>query len=170
MLLCIVEAFYNSAGKNYNDSMAYPEKLGERTLSAVRNGHSKAEVREMFGLGTNTLRAWENLKAETGSLKNRVLNHGAYKIDSEKLLRRPILKPQSGHQPRPARCRAVVARRILPQVADRLKEVMLENMPWDRFIKLYNTPETLSKSRPSITNWSTPTKNQKWLSSPVCGK
>jgi len=43
---------------------------------------------------------------------------------------------------RPVRCRAAVARKILPQVAERLKEVMLENLPWDRFIKLYDTPET----------------------------
>lgn len=42
--------------------MAYPEKLRERALQAVRNGHSKAEVRKMFGLGENTLKAWENLE------------------------------------------------------------------------------------------------------------
>ena len=66
--------------------MAYPEKLRERALQAVRNGHTKAEVREMFGLGVNTLRAWENLEAETGSLKNRELNRTAYKIDRDELL------------------------------------------------------------------------------------
>jgi len=53
--------------------MAYPTKLRERALRAVRNGHSKTEVREMFGLGVNTLRAWEDLETETGSLKNREL-------------------------------------------------------------------------------------------------
>jgi len=66
--------------------MAYPPKLRERALQAVRNGHSKAEVREMFGLGENTLRTWENLEAETGSLENRELRRTAYKIDREKLL------------------------------------------------------------------------------------
>ena len=66
--------------------MAYPEKLRERALEAVRKGHSKAEVREMLGLGVNTLRNWENLEAETGSLKNRELNRTAYKIDRDKLL------------------------------------------------------------------------------------
>jgi len=40
----------------------------------------------MLGLGENTLRAWENLEAETGSLKNRELNRRAYKIDRDKLL------------------------------------------------------------------------------------
>lgn len=66
--------------------MAYPEKFRERALRAIRNGHSKAEVSEMFGLGANTLKAWENLEAETGSLKNRALNRAAYKIDHDKLL------------------------------------------------------------------------------------
>ena len=43
---------------------------------------------------------------------------------------------------RPVRCRAEVARRIIPTVADRLKEVMLENISWERFIKLYDSPDT----------------------------
>ena len=55
-------------------------------MAAVRNGHSKAKVNAMYGLGVNTLRDWEILKAETGSLENRPLNRGAYKIDREKLL------------------------------------------------------------------------------------
>ena len=66
--------------------MAYPTQLRERALSAVRNGRSKAEVSEMLGLGINTLKAWEDLEAETGSLKNRELNRTAYKIDREQLL------------------------------------------------------------------------------------
>ena len=43
---------------------------------------------------------------------------------------------------RPVRCRADTARKNLPLVAERLKSVMLENLPWERFIKLYDTPET----------------------------
>ena len=66
--------------------MSYPVKMRERAIEAMRNGHSKAEVNEMYGLGINTLRAWENLEAETGSLENRPLNRTAYKIDREKLL------------------------------------------------------------------------------------
>ena len=66
--------------------MSYSKDLRECALKAVRNGHSKAEVREMFGLGENTLRDWEKLEAETGSLENRTLNRTAYKIDREKLL------------------------------------------------------------------------------------
>ena len=60
--------------------------MRERALAAVRAGHSKAEVREMFGLGVNTLRAWEILEAETGSLANKERVRDAYKIDREKLL------------------------------------------------------------------------------------
>jgi len=66
--------------------MSYPVKMRERALLALRNGHPKCEVRKMFGLGINTLRAWENLEAETGSLENRPLDRTAYKIDREKLL------------------------------------------------------------------------------------
>ena len=55
-------------------------------MEAVRKGHSKTEVREMFGLGVNTLKAWENLEAETGPLENRPLHRTGYKIDREKLL------------------------------------------------------------------------------------
>ena len=66
--------------------MSYSVDLRERALSAVRNGHSKAKVNEMYGLGVNTLKTWEALEAETGSLQNRPLNRGAYKIDREKLL------------------------------------------------------------------------------------
>jgi transposase len=66
--------------------MPYPKKMRERALAAVRAGHSKAEVRELFGLGVNTLRDWEILEAETGSLSDRPSTRTAYKIDREKLL------------------------------------------------------------------------------------
>ena len=66
--------------------MSYSKDLRERALAAVRSGHSKAKVNEMYGLGVNTLKTWENLEAETGSLENRPLNRGAYKIDRKKLL------------------------------------------------------------------------------------
>lgn len=65
--------------------MSYSKDLRERALQAVRRGYRKAEVSRMFGLGENTLRDWENLEAETGSLENRPLNRTAYKIDREKL-------------------------------------------------------------------------------------
>lgn len=66
--------------------MSYPVKKRERALQALQNGHTKVEVQEMYGLGVNTLRSWELLEAESGSLGNRPTNRGAYKIDREKLI------------------------------------------------------------------------------------
>jgi DNA adenine methylase len=43
---------------------------------------------------------------------------------------------------RPLRCRAEMARRVIPLAAERLKEVMLESLSWERFIKLYDSPDT----------------------------
>ena len=65
--------------------MAYPEKMRERALEAMREGHTREEVTEMFGLGINTLRAWENLEKETGSLKNRPLDRKPRKINHDEL-------------------------------------------------------------------------------------
>ena len=39
-------------------------------------------------------------------------------------------------------CRRLVAEKILPKAAERLQEVMLENLHWERFIKLYDSTET----------------------------
>ncbi|GHU60153.1 hypothetical protein AGMMS49975_28880 [Clostridia bacterium] len=41
----------------------------------------------MFGLGINTLRKWENLKEQTGSLKSKSITHNPTKIDREALLK-----------------------------------------------------------------------------------
>jgi transposase len=54
--------------------MAYPRIMRERALEALRNGRTKKEVNEMFGLGKNTLRDWERLEKETGSLDKRPLD------------------------------------------------------------------------------------------------
>ena len=66
--------------------MPYPVIMRERALEALRNGHKKAEVRKMYGLGVNTLRDWEKLQADTGALENNPPNRTAYKIDRKKLL------------------------------------------------------------------------------------
>ena len=66
--------------------MAYPKIMRERAVEAVKNGYKKAEINEMLGLGINTIKSWEKLEEETGSLEKRTLNRGAYKIDREKLL------------------------------------------------------------------------------------
>jgi transposase len=54
--------------------MAYPKIMRERALKALRSGKSRDEVNEMYGLGTNTLRDWEKLEKETGSLEKRPLD------------------------------------------------------------------------------------------------
>lgn len=65
--------------------MAYPVKLREKALAALRGGHSKKEVNEIFGLSINTLKKWEDLEKETGSLEKRPLNRKPHKIDREAL-------------------------------------------------------------------------------------
>jgi len=54
--------------------MAYPKIMRERALKALRSGKSREEVNEMYGLGVNTLRDWEKLERETGSLEKRPLD------------------------------------------------------------------------------------------------
>lgn len=43
---------------------------------------------------------------------------------------------------RPVSCRQTVARTMLPLAAERLKAVFLENLPWERFVKLYDNHDT----------------------------
>ena len=65
--------------------MSYPVKMREASLEAMRSGHDRAEVTKMYGLGINTLRLWEKLEKETGSLENRPLDCKPYKIDRDAL-------------------------------------------------------------------------------------
>ena len=61
--------------------------MRERALEALRKGYTKKEVNEMFGFGNNTLKAWEDLEKETGSLENRPLARKQRKIDLDALLK-----------------------------------------------------------------------------------
>lgn len=65
--------------------MAYPVKFRQRALEAVRNGHSKTNVNDLYGLSNTTLRDWEILEKETGSLENRPLDRKPRKIDYDAL-------------------------------------------------------------------------------------
>jgi len=65
--------------------MAYPKKLREKALEAVRNGQTKTKVNELYGLGNTTLKDWENLEKETGSLDKRPLNRKPTKISDDAL-------------------------------------------------------------------------------------
>lgn len=64
---------------------AYPEKLRERAMEALEKGYTKKAVIDMFGLNYETLKRWEKLRAETGSLEEKPSNRTAYKISREKL-------------------------------------------------------------------------------------
>lgn len=65
--------------------MAYPTKLREKAIEALRKGYPRKEINKMFGIGINTLREWEKLEKETGSLKNRPLERKPRKIDLAEL-------------------------------------------------------------------------------------
>jgi len=69
----------------YNNPMAYPTIFRQKALEALSNGHTKKEVNEMFGLSNNTLKSWEDLEMETGSIKNRPLVRKPRKIDRDEL-------------------------------------------------------------------------------------
>ena len=77
--------------------MAYPAKMREKALEALRKGHSRAEVNEMFGLANKTLKAWEDLEKETGSLEKRPLNRKPSKIDLEALRKYCENNPMATH-------------------------------------------------------------------------
>jgi len=61
--------------------MAYPKLFRQKALDALRGGHNRKDVNEMLGLANTTLRDWEILERETGSLENRPLNRKQLKID-----------------------------------------------------------------------------------------
>ncbi|GHU59069.1 hypothetical protein AGMMS49975_26260 [Clostridia bacterium] len=67
--------------------MSYSLDLREKAIAALKKGYLKSEVNEMFGLGINTLRSWEKLEEETGSLKSRPITHEPIKINREALLK-----------------------------------------------------------------------------------
>jgi transposase len=66
--------------------MAYSKDLRERALQAVRSGQSKVAVSRMLGLGQHTIRDWEKLEEQTGSIERKALNRTSRKINRIKLL------------------------------------------------------------------------------------
>ena len=65
--------------------MAYPLIMRQRAIEALKNGYTKTEVNEIFGLSNNTLSSWEKLEMETGSLEKRPLNRSSVLVDLEEL-------------------------------------------------------------------------------------
>jgi transposase len=75
--------------------MAYSIDLRKKALEALEKGFPRTVIRNIFGIGINTLKTWENLKAETGSLENKPLDRKARKIGREELLEYYRLNPFS---------------------------------------------------------------------------
>jgi transposase len=65
--------------------MAYPKILRQKALDTLGKGRTKKEVNELYGLSNTTLRDWEILEKETGSLDNRPLERKPSKIDDKTL-------------------------------------------------------------------------------------
>lgn len=65
--------------------MAYPTIFRQKALEAIRNGRTKKEVNKMLGLADSTLKDWEELERETGSLENRPLDRKPTKISDDAL-------------------------------------------------------------------------------------
>ena len=78
--------------------MSYSTELREKALAALQKGYSKKQVNEMFGLGINTLKSWEKLEKETGSLKKRPLDRKLSKIDRDELRSYCKQNPMATHK------------------------------------------------------------------------
>ena len=65
--------------------MSYDKKYRECVLAHIDAGKAQEEVRQMFGLGKNTITQWKKLREETGGLADREIKRRYRKIDPEKL-------------------------------------------------------------------------------------
>ena len=65
--------------------MAYDKKYREKVLGYIEKGHTQEEAREVFGVGTTTIKRWRKLKEETGGLNDRPRETWHKKIDPDKL-------------------------------------------------------------------------------------
>ena len=83
--------------------MSYDKKYREKIIEYVDKGQKQEEVREIFGLGANTISRWKKLRAETGKLENRELKRKPKKIDPEKLKRDITEKPDDFDEERAER-------------------------------------------------------------------
>ena len=61
--------------------MAYDKKTREQVMKYIGKGHTMEEAREVFGVGTTTIKGWKKLLKETGGLDKRPLNRKHKKID-----------------------------------------------------------------------------------------
>ena len=64
---------------------AHPIKLREKVLRLLDKGYTKTAVMELLDISYESLERWENLRKETGGLKDNAPKRTAYKIDRDKL-------------------------------------------------------------------------------------
>jgi transposase len=65
--------------------MAYDKKYRERVLEYISEGHTQKEAQEVFKVSPSTIKEWEKLLEETGSLEKREIVRSFKKIDPVKL-------------------------------------------------------------------------------------
>ena len=54
-------------------------------MEYIDKGHTTKDAHELFGVGTTTIKAWKNLRKETGALDKRPLKRKSRKICLEQL-------------------------------------------------------------------------------------
>ena len=65
--------------------MAYDVRYRTQVVKYLAEGHTQREAKEVFGVGTTTMKQWRKQWEETGSLAKKELHRCFKKIDPEKL-------------------------------------------------------------------------------------
>jgi transposase len=65
--------------------MAYDKKYRASVLRYIDEGHTLEETKEVFRVGTTTIKRWRKLRKETGILEDRPKEKWHKKIDLAKL-------------------------------------------------------------------------------------
>jgi transposase len=71
--------------KRVHTESMYSVDLRSRVTDFIKEGHTQAETREVFKVGTTTIKRWLSLLSETGSLEPKELDRSPSKFESEKL-------------------------------------------------------------------------------------
>ena len=65
--------------------MAYNERYRAQVVKYLGEGHTQREAKEVFGVGTTTMKQWRKQWEETGSLAKKELHRSFKKVDPVKL-------------------------------------------------------------------------------------
>lgn len=66
--------------------MAYSTDLRERVIEYIGAGNTIKETCRIFKVNRQTIYKWRKLKAETGSAERQPYQHGAIKLNDQKLI------------------------------------------------------------------------------------